>query len=195
MKQQEYEETSYLNTADLSGHTWESSRWLERKTDPQSTPCDDCDNARGKIISVAEKDNYRVELHPNCRCYLAPMKVIEAGYATRDGTNGADYWLLYYKQKLPEYYITKEQAEDLGWKKRKGNLAQVAPGKMIGGDYYRNDDGKLPSKLGRIWYEADISYTSGKRGSCDRILYSDDGLIFVTKDHYKTFYEISRRSN
>ncbi len=194
MKQQEYEETSYLNTADLSGHTWESSRWLERKTDPQSTPCVACKKARGKIISISEQNSYRVELHPNCRCYLAPMKVIEAGYATRDGTNGADYWL-YYKGKFPDYYITKQQAEALGWISTEGNLAQVAPGKMIGGNSYQNDDGKLPSAPSRIWYEADISYTSGKRGSCDRILYSNDGLIFVTKDHYKTFYEISKRSN
>ena len=187
------EGTSYLNTADLSGHTWESSRWLERKTDPQSTPCDDCDNARGKIISVAEKDNYRVELHPNCRCYLAPMKVIEAGYATRDGTNGADYWL-YYKGKIPDYYITKKQAEALGWISQKGNLAQVAPGKMIGGVPYYNENGHLPSAPGREWYEADISYISDFRGK-DRVLYSNDGLVFVTCDHYETFYEIAGRSN
>ena len=187
------EGTSYLNTADLSGHTWESSCWLERKTDPQSTPCDDCDNARGKIISVAEKDNYRVELHPNCRCYLAPMKVIEAGYATRDGTNGADYWL-YYKGKFPDYYITKQQAEALGWVSTEGNLAQVAPGKMIFGEPYQNRDGHLPSAPGREWYKADISYVSGFRGK-DRLLYSNDGLIFVTCDHYETFYEIAGRSN
>ena len=102
---------------------------------------------------------------------------------------------LYYKHKLPEYYITKAQAEDLGWKKRKGNLEQVAPKKMIGGDDYQNDDRKLPSAPGRIWYEADISYTSGFRSNCDRILYSNDGLIFVTRDHYETFYEISGRRN
>ena len=106
MKQQEYEETSYLNTADLK---WERSRWLVRKSLNDERRWKPCANEHEKIISVAEKDNYRLELHPNCRCYLEPMKVIEAGYATRDGTNGADYWL-YYKQKLPEYYITKKQA-------------------------------------------------------------------------------------
>ena len=190
--EQSYEETSYLNTTDLSGHTWESSRWMERKTDPKSNPCNACKEACGKIIPTREKNRYRVELHPNCRCFLAPMKVIEAGYATKDGRNGADYWL-YYNRKLPEYYITKDQAEALGWKPREGNLAQVAPKMMIGGKPYENKSRHLPISPGRIWYEADISYVSGFRSDCDRILYSNDGLIFVTRDHYKTFYEISGR--
>lgn len=156
--------------------------------------CKPCEEEHGKIISVAERNTYRVELHPNCRCYLEPMTVIEAGYATKDGVNGADYWL-YYKHKLPEYYITKEQAEDLGWRAKKGNLAEVAPGKMIAGEPYKNKNGHLPSAPGRQWYEADISYIAGFRSDCDRILCSNDGLIFVTCDHYKTFYEISERKD
>ena len=62
---------------------------------------------------------------------------------------------------------------------------------MIGGDIYENRNGKLPTENGRIWYEADINYSSGFRNT-ERILYSNDGLIFVTYDHYKTFYEITR---
>ncbi|MBQ7348214.1 MAG: phage head morphogenesis protein [Clostridia bacterium] len=190
--EQAYEETSYLNTADLSGHTWESTRWLERKSIKDERRCKPCEEEHGKIISVREQSNYRVESHPNCRCYLAPLTVIEAGYATKDGVNGADYWL-YYSHKLPEYYITKEQAKILGWKNKKGNLAEVAPEKMIGGGLYNNQNGHLPSAPRRVWYEADISYISGFRSDCDRILYSNDGLIFVTCDHYETFYEISER--
>lgn len=189
--EQRYEETSYLNTADLSGHTWESTQWLERKSLNDERRCNPCAAEHGKIISVREQSNYRVESHPNCRCYLAPLTVIEAGYATKDGVNGADYWL-YYKHKLPEYYITKEQAKSLGWKTKKGNLADVAFGKMIGGISYKNNNEHLPNTPERVWYEADISYLSGYR-SKDRILYSNDGLIFVTKDHYETFYEISER--
>nr|WP_294682284.1 ribonuclease domain-containing protein [uncultured Anaerotignum sp.] len=34
-----------------------------------------------------------------------------------------------------------------------------------------------------------MNYKWGYRGN-DRILYSNDGLIFVTYDHYKTFIEI-----
>lgn len=54
---------------------------------------------------------------------------------------------------------------------------------------YDNSDGHLPDKSGRIWFEADINYYEGRRNR-HRILWSNDGLIFVTYDHYKTFYEI-----
>lgn len=145
--EQSYDETSYLNTADLNGHTWESTRWLERKSIKDERRCKPCEEEHGKIIPVREQSNYHIELHQNCRCYFAPMTVIEVGYATKDGINGADYWL-YYKHKLPEYYITKEQAEELGWKRKQGNLSDVAPGKMIGGVPYKNKNGKLPMSNG-----------------------------------------------
>lgn len=91
--------------------------------------------------------------------------------------------------ELPPNYITKKEARKMGWEPSEGNLDQVAPGKSIGGDVFRNREGLLPNKKGRIWYEADIHYTGGKRGS-DRILYSNDGLIYQTTDHYKTFQQI-----
>lgn len=59
---------------------------------------------------------------------------------------------------------------------------------MIGGDLYKNKNGKLPQK--EKWYEADLDYTKGYRKS-KRILWSDDGLVFVSFDHYQTFYEIT----
>ena len=62
---------------------------------------------------------------------------------------------------------------------------------MIGGDRFYNDKGKLPNAPNRIWYEADIDYQSGYRNTY-RILYSNDGLIFVTYDHYQTFYELTK---
>ena len=54
---------------------------------------------------------------------------------------------------------------------------------------YQNRNGHLPSRTGRQWYEADINYTRGKRNS-HRVVWSNDGLIFVTYDHYQTFVEI-----
>ena len=69
-------------------------------------------------------------------------------------------------------------------------INNVLPGKMIGGDTYRNKEGKLPNTPERIWHEADINYDGGYRKDA-RILYSNDGLIFVTYDHYQTFYEIT----
>lgn len=88
--------------------------------------------------------------------------------------------------ELPANYITKKEARELGWEPSKGNLQKIAPGKSIGGDVYKNREGLLPKKKGRIWYEADINYSGGTRGS-DRILYSNDGLIYKTTDHYRTF--------
>ena len=60
----------------------------------------------------------------------------------------------------------------------------------MGGDVYRNKAGKLPSAFERTWREADINYIGGYRNTC-RVLYSNDGLMFVTYDHYNTFYEIN----
>jgi RHS repeat-associated protein len=95
-------------------------------------------------------------------------------------------------RKLPSNFITKEEATSLGWKPKLGNLDAVAPGKSIGGDIFKNKEGLLPEKSGRVWYEADINYTGGFRSS-DRLLYSNDGLLYKTTDHYKTFEPIKTK--
>lgn len=88
--------------------------------------------------------------------------------------------------QLPGNYITKKQAEELGWDAGKGNLEEIAPGKSIGGGRFGNREELLPKKEGRIYYECDIDYDGGYRGA-KRIVYSSDGLIYYTEDHYKTF--------
>lgn len=96
----------------------------------------------------------------------------------------------YLKQnnKLPDYYITKNEARKLGWQTKHKNLCDAAPGKAIGGDHFGNFEKKLPIKKGRKYTEADINYNCGSRGQ-HRIVFSNDGLIFVTKNHYKSFEE------
>lgn len=89
-------------------------------------------------------------------------------------------------QRLPYYYITKNEARKLGWIASEGNLCEALPGKAIGGDRFGNREGKLPKKSGRLYFEADLNYKCGRRNA-DRVVYSNDGLIFLTKDHYKTF--------
>ena len=116
------------------------------------------------------------------------MQAVASGYATMEGTAGADYWLKNYGQ-LPSTYITKDEAKKYGWTSQKGNLSTVTPGKVIGGDRYFNGDDHLPSAPGRIWYEADINYSGGFR-TPERVVYSNDGLIFVTYDHYESFVEV-----
>ena len=90
---------------------------------------------------------------------------------------------------LPGNYITKKEAQDLGWDSKKGNLDQVAPGMSIGGSYFGNYEGMLPEKKGRRYYECDLEYEGGYRGA-KRLIYSNDGLIFYTEDHYKTFEQL-----
>ena len=87
---------------------------------------------------------------------------------------------------LPQNYITKEQARNLGWISSQGNLNKVAPGKSIGGDRFGNYEELLPTKKGRRYFECDIDYHGGRRNS-KRIIFSNDGLIFYTEDHYNTF--------
>lgn len=86
---------------------------------------------------------------------------------------------------LPENYITKDEAYDLGWKSE-GTLDEVAPGMSIGGDYYGNYEGVLPDEPGREYRECDIDYESGNRNG-KRIVYSNDGNIYYTEDHYNSF--------
>ena len=150
--------------------------------------CFNCRCMHGKIYSISEQIEPKPPLHPFCRCEIDFLQALLAGTATLKSNDGADWWLKNNKH-LPSYYISKQDARNLGWKPQLGNLSQVAPEKMIFKGLYRNSNGHLPVKTGRIWYEADINYTDGFRGT-GRILFSNDGLIFVTYDHYMTFCEI-----
>ena len=85
---------------------------------------------------------------------------------------------------LPDNYLTKSEAEDAGWVSYQGNLWDVAYGMSIGGDRYGNYDGRLPK--GERYYEADVNYDGGYRGG-ERIVYTDDGDIWYTSDHYESF--------
>lgn len=146
-----------------------------------------CRSRHGKIYSTDEIVYDMPPLHDNCRCAILPLEAIISGGATKDGMNGADYWLSHYGG-LPDYYISDREIRALGWKNGKPP-AKYAPGKMYTRGVYNNDDDRLPSVPGRISYEADINYYSGRRNG-HRILFSNDGLLFVTYDHYLTFCEI-----
>lgn len=167
--------------------TMESKNWKQWVTHMSDTTCMDCENRDGKIYSVYDIDFEEPPLHPHCKCITVALEATTAGNATKDGENGADFWIKYYGQ-LPDYYISKQEISKLGWKSGK-SPKKFAPGKMITGGIYRNDNECLPDIKGRVWYEADINYYEGKRNK-HRILWSNDGLIFATYDHYETFYEI-----
>ena len=86
---------------------------------------------------------------------------------------------------LPDNFITKKQAEALGWPG--GSLEPYAPGKCIGGDRFGNYEGKLPKAKGRTWTECDINTLGRRSRGAERIIFSNDGLIYYTGDHYESF--------
>jgi guanyl-specific ribonuclease Sa len=90
---------------------------------------------------------------------------------------------------LPDNYLTKSEAEALGWNNSLGNLWDVAPGCSIGGDKFGNREGLLPKAKGRQYYECDVNFDGGYRGG-ERIVYSNDGLIFYTADHYSSYTQL-----
>ena len=87
--------------------------------------------------------------------------------------------------RLPDNYITKKEAEKLGWSG--GSVEKYAPGKCIGGSYFGNYEGLLPKKKGRSYYECDIDTLGKSSRGAKRIIFSDDGLIYYTSDHYESF--------
>ena len=86
---------------------------------------------------------------------------------------------------LPSNFITKREAKKLGWSS--GSLEKYAPGKVIGGDRFGNYEGLLPEAPGRTFTECDIDTLGAKKRGAKRIIFSNDGLIYYTDDHYESF--------
>lgn len=92
---------------------------------------------------------------------------------------------LYTYGHLPDNFITKKQAQALGWEG--GSLEPYAPGKCIGGSRFGNYEGLLPEAEGRTYTECDIDTLGADRRGAKRIVFSNDGLIYYTDDHYESF--------
>lgn len=86
---------------------------------------------------------------------------------------------------LPNNYITKKEAQALGWEG--GSLEPYAPGKCIGGTHFGNYEGLLPEADGREYTECDINTLGKDSRGAERIVFSNDGLIYYTGDHYQSF--------
>jgi guanyl-specific ribonuclease Sa len=87
--------------------------------------------------------------------------------------------------RLPDNFITKNEARELGWEG--GGLESFAPGKCIGGDRFGNYEGLLPKADGRKYTECDIDTLGKDSRGAKRIVFSNDGLIYYTEDHYESF--------
>lgn len=101
-------------------------------------------------------------------------------------TSAADVALyLHLYGHLPQNFITKKDARALGW--NGGGLDDYADGKCIGGDRFGNYEGLLPDAPGREYHECDIDTLHAASRGAKRIVYSNDGLIYYTEDHYESF--------
>ena len=92
---------------------------------------------------------------------------------------------LYTYGRLPENFITKSEARKLGWEG--GNVEKYAPDCAIGGDKFGNREELLPVASGRQYYECDIDTHGENSRGAKRIVFSNDGLIYYTYDHYESF--------
>jgi len=86
---------------------------------------------------------------------------------------------------LPKNFVTKSKAEAAGW--TGGSLDRVLPGMAIGGNRYHNREGLLPTAKGRTWTECDVNSVGRSSRGPERIVFSNDGLIYYTPDHYESF--------
>lgn len=89
---------------------------------------------------------------------------------------------------LPPNFVTKKEAEAAGW--TSGSLEKILPGKCLGGDYFGNYEGKLPKAKGRKWFECDINTLGARKRGPERLIYSNDGLIYYSPDHYESFEQL-----
>ena len=128
------------------------------------------------------------EVEPESESESEPEPGPESELLPEDGSyTSKEEVALYLHQygHLPGNFITKREAEELGWPG--GDLEPYAPGKCIGGNRFGNYEGRLPEKEGRSYTECDID-TLGKRSrGAKRLVFSNDGLIYYTEDHYETF--------
>ena len=86
---------------------------------------------------------------------------------------------------LPPNFVTKDEARAAGWSG--GSLEKYLPGMCIGGDRFGNREGLLPDAPGRSWTECDVNTLGASSRGAERIVFSNDGLIYYTGDHYETF--------
>lgn len=118
-------------------------------------------------------------------CQKTPINptIQEDGYYT--SKEDVSMYLITY-HRLPDNYITKDEAEALGWDNEKGNLWEVTFQKSIGGDRFYNRERLLPVEKDVIYYECDIDYEGGYRNA-KRIVYSSNWDIYYTDNHYDSF--------
>ena len=136
----------------------------------ETTPADPVETTAAAIVET---------LPPDCAEEAVPDE--DGSYTTKEDV--ALYIHIY--GHLPQNFMTKKEAQKLGWEG--GSLEKFAPGMCIGGDKFGNYEGLLPEAPGRTWTECDIDTLGAKSRGAKRIVFSNDGLIYYTDDHYESF--------
>lgn len=167
---------------------------LQGETEAEAPEVDTIEKAEAEdpetdTMEESETESPQTETLGETEADSPEAEISEESEIREDGTytskeEVAEYIYLY--GHLPDNFITKKEAKALGWVSSEGNLEEVAPGKSIGGDYFGNFEGNLPKKKGREYHECDIDSDGGYRGA-KRLVFSNDGLIYYTEDHYNTF--------
>jgi guanyl-specific ribonuclease Sa len=145
--------------------------------EPQVTSClialDEVQQSNA-VLSEAEND----EAQPEATA-VAPDE--DGAYTTKDDV--AAYIAAY--GTLPDNFMTKDEARGLGWSG--GGLDEYSYGMCIGGDRFGNYEGLLPEASGRQYYECDVNTLHADERGAERIVFSNDGLVYYTDDHYESF--------
>lgn len=140
----------------------DSSLPQQEQQDAQNAPSEDADTLSDDDASAPQIDE-------------------DGAYTTKDDV--ALYIHTY--GHLPDNFITKKDAQALGWPG--GSLEPYAPDKCIGGSRFGNYEGLLPEADGRTYTECDIDTLGADSRGAKRIVFSNDGLIYYTEGHYKSF--------
>ncbi|HWP22396.1 MAG TPA: ribonuclease domain-containing protein [Candidatus Cryosericum sp.] len=146
--------------------------------------------ATSSLVELAGEDSaaspvQQSDALPQQTTYADESAPDESGeYTTKEDI--AAYLIAY--GKLPPNFITKSEARALGWSG--GGLDDYDYGKCIGGDEFGNNEGLLPDKAGRTYYECDVDTLHQDDRGAKRIVYSGDGLIYYTEDHYESFTQL-----
>ncbi len=164
------------------GQSSGSSLIMPDLSTPESGPPDSPEHNEPDTDPSSEAANPAEEFDPSSPENPAEEPLSENGsYTSKEDVS----LFLHQYGRLPDNFITKSEARDLGWSG--GSLEPYAPGMCIGGDRFGNREGLLPQAKGRSYTECDIDTLGADSRGAKRIVFSNDGLIYYTGDHYESF--------
>lgn len=169
---------------DSAAETQASTKETQAETEEQTTAGTEQETQAQTEAETQPQTDAQTEVQTDAETQAETEPEIVWGETYTAPEDVAEYLHIY--GELPENFITKKEAKKLGWESSEGNLWEVAPGMSIGGDYFGNYEGILPDGDYR---ECDVNFDGGYRGA-ERIIYGEDGSIYYTDDHYKTFTQL-----